>query len=348
MGKEKDNKLFCLVRDFLTVYLPEQRCCSPNTVKSYRETLNILLDYVIQVKNVPLRQITFATLDYHLVSDFLDWVEKERNCCILTRDHRMSCIRTFFKYAVNMEPTVTAFLIDLEKIPVKKDTKSKVMEFMSERALQAVLVQPDTGTKKGIRNLFFMILMYDTAARNQEMLDLKVKDVVTDAKTPCIYLTGKGRKRRIVPITQKTVQHFQRYVGLFHQEKNPDQFLFYTTSKGGKHQMSDDNVARFLKQYGIAAKCSCNEVPEKIHPHMFRRTRAMHLYRAGMPLALLSEWLGHEDPETTLIYAYADTEMKRKAIEQATSASNPLNVGDSSASYWKDDEDIIRRLYGLK
>ena len=43
----------------------------------------------------------------------------------------------------------------------------------------------------------------------------------------------------------------------------------------------------------------------------------MHLYRAGMPLALLAEFLGHEDPETTLIYAFADMEMKREAIEKA-------------------------------
>ena len=66
--------------------------------------------------------------------------------------------------------------------------------------------------------------------------------------------------------------------------------------------MSDDNVARFIKEYGTMAKQQCNEVPDKIHPHMFRRTRSMHLYRSGMPLALLSEWLGHEDPETSLIY----------------------------------------------
>lgn len=187
MRKKKHDNLFCLVRDFLTVYLPEQRCCSSNTVKSCRETLNILLDYVTQVKNVPLRQITFAILDYQLISDFLDWLEKKRNCSISTRNHRMSCIRTFFKYAVNMEPTVTASLVDLGKIPIKKDTKSKVMEFMSEEALQTVFVQPDTDSKKGIRNLFFMVLMYDTAARNQEMLDLKVKDVVTDTKTP-VYI----------------------------------------------------------------------------------------------------------------------------------------------------------------
>jgi len=73
----------------------------------------------------------------------------------------------------------------------------------------------------------------------------------------------------------------------------------------------------------------------------------MHLYRAGMPLALLSEWLGHENLETTLIYAYADTEMKRKAIQKATGTNNPLNDENIQAC-WEDNEELIRKLYGLK
>jgi hypothetical protein len=71
----------------------------------------------------------------------------------------------------------------------------------------------------------------------------------------------------------------------------------------------------------------------------------MHLYRAGMPLAVLTEWLGHADPETTLIYANADTEMKRHALEKANSASahNP-----PPPALWHNREDIIQRLCGLK
>ncbi len=81
--------------------------------------------------------------------------------------------------------------------------------------------------------------------------------------------------------------------------------------------MSDDNVSRFLKKYAAQASYIGNpHVPEHVHPHMFRHSRAMHLYQGGMPLAVLSEFLGHEDPETTLIYAYADTEMKRQAVEK--------------------------------
>jgi len=349
MKKMKDEKLFRLIRDYLTVYLPEQKYCSQNTVKSYRETLNILLDYITKEKKIPLERVTFSLLNHLMITDFLDWLEKERKCSISTRNHRLSCIRSFFKYAGNMDPVLLACRNDLQKIPLKKNTKSKVVEFMSEKALKAVFAQPDTETKNGIRDLFFMILMYDTAARNMELLDFKVKDFSVNAKTPCVYLTGKGRKKRVVPVMQKTVEHFQKYKGIFHgtQEYDPDQYLFYTTRHGSKQQMSDDNVARFMNNYGLSAKAICNEVPVKVHPHMLRRTRAMHLYRGGMPLPLLSEWLGHENLETTLIYAYADTEMKRKAIQKATGTNNPLNDENIQAC-WEDNEELIRKLYGLK
>ena len=111
--------------------------------------------------------------------------------------------------------------------------------------------------------------------------------------------------------------------------------------------MSDDNVARFFKIYGVKAREQCKEVPERVHPHQFRHSRAMHMYRNGMPLALLSEWLGHANPETTMIYAYADTEMKRAAIQKATDQSSPLII-KKELPFWKDDDELIRMLYGLK
>ena len=67
--------------------------------------------------------------------------------------------------------------------------KLKVIDFLSEEALKAVLAQPDTETRNGIRDLFFMILMYDTATRDSELLGLKVKDFSADSQTPCVYLT---------------------------------------------------------------------------------------------------------------------------------------------------------------
>jgi len=104
----------------------------------------------------------------------------------------------------------------------------------------------------------------------------------------------------------------------------------------------------FIKAYGRSAQLKCSDVSDKVHPHLFRHTRAMHLYQGGMPLALLAEWLGHAQLETTLIYAHADTEMKRKAIEKATSSSSPANSEYALTEDWKNDEELLLRLYGLK
>lgn len=345
MKKLKDNTLFRLIRDYLTVYLPEQRCCSPNTIKSYRETLNQLLNFTTTSKRIPLANVTFEDLNSQTISDYLGWLEKVKRCSITTRNQRLAGIRSFFKYAGRMDLTIIAYQKDLEKIPFKK-ASLKIIKFMTEEALKAVLTQPDTSTRMGIRDLFFMILMYDTGARNQEILDLKVKDFDVDSKTPCVYLNGKGNKRRVVPVMPKTVEHFRRYISLYHPDETFERHLFYTIRNGNFQAMSDDNVSRFMKKYGVSAKVGCPEVPDKLHPHLFRHSRAIHLYRAGMPLSLLSEWLGHAQLETTMIYAYADTEMKRDAIQRATSSHNPLRSNDC-IPIWKGDEQLIRELYGL-
>ena len=346
MKKLKDETLFRLIRDYLTVYLQDQRCCSPNTIKSYREGLNQLFDFITFKKSIPLVDITFETINSQMIYDYLEWLEKERHCSVSTRNQRLAGIRSFFKYAGRMNLEVTVFQKEVEKIPFKKTT-SKSVEFMSEEALKTIMAQPNTNTKMGIRNLFFMVLMYDTAARNREILDLKVKDMLIDTKTPCVHLTGKGRKKRIVPLMEKTVEHFKNYIALYNPKSSSEQYLFYILRNGIPHQMSDDNVGRFIKQYGKTAKEICSEVPDNVYPHLFRHSRAIHLYRAGMPLALLSEWLGHAQLETTMIYAYADTEMKREAIKKATGAHNPL-MNDEPIPCWKENDQIIRRLYGLE
>ncbi len=346
MKKLKDKNLFRLIRDYLTVYLPCQRCCSLHTVKSYRETINQLFDFIIHKKGIQLEDITFQTMNSSLIGDYLDWLEKERHCSISTRNQRFTGLRSFFKYASRSDLSVAICLADLEKISLKQ-TGSKPVEYMSEEAVKAVLAQPDSHTKMGVRDLFLMILLYDTGARNQEILDLKVVDFHADSKMPCVYLTGKGNKKRIVPVMAKTVEHFRHYTTIYHPGGELDRYLFYTIRNGIIQKMSDDNVARFIKKYGISAKTTCPEVPENLHPHLFRHSRSIHLYRAGMPLALLSEWLGHAQLETTMIYVYADTEMKRKAIQKATGSQNPLTSGDQVPS-WKGNDELIRKLYGLK
>ena len=124
-----------------------------------------------------------------------------------------------------------------------------------------------------------------------------------------------------------------------------DLCLFFTTIHDERHRMSPDAVAQFMKKYGEKARQICPEVPERVHPHQLRHTRAIHLYRDGMPLVLVGEYLGHVNPSTTKVYAYADTEMKRKALEKADAGRSLMA---DTAPVWKDNEDMILRLSGLK
>ena len=343
--KIKDATFFKTIRGFLTVYLPKQKNASPNTVKSYRETLNLLLKFLEEKKKIPLHKASFSDLDHRALGDFLDWLENERQCGISTRNQRLMTIKSFFKYAVLVDATQTSIQMEAQKVPVKKSTPA-IVEHLSQEGLKRLLAQPNTKNDRGLRDQVLMILMYDAALRCQEILDIKIGDVNLNAASPCVLVTGKGRQPRSVPITAKTAEHVKRYIQKFHswQSGRQDDYLFYTILHRERRQMSCDNVERLMKKYGKSAQKECRDIPEKVHPHQLRHTRAIHLYRDGMPLAFISEFLGHANISTSQIYAYADPETKRAAIKKAR-GEELISTPDA---LWQSDEEMIKRLYGLK
>lgn len=342
-----DEAFFKTVREFLTVYLPKQRCFSPNTVASYKIALNLFVDFMIAEKQVPLHKISFAHFKAEIVFDFLDWLQVQRKCSSSTRNQRLMALKSFVKYASVMDVAQMSLYVELSKVPIQKTAKT-IVEHLTEDALKALLSQPSSKRRSDVRNRFFMIFMYDTAARCQEVLSLRLKDFELNTKSPYVYLHGKGNKTRTVPLMVKTVEHYKAYLEQFHplETRSNDSFLFYTTIHGQTGPMSPDNVEKFMKSYGKKAKEICSDVPNRVHPHQIRHTRAIHLYRGGMPLALLSEFLGHATISTTQVYAYADTEMKRKALLKISPQSNEP-TGVSEKPIWENNDQLMRKLYGL-
>jgi site-specific recombinase XerD len=302
---------------------------------------------MISEKHIPLQRLSFDHLKVNIISDYLDWLQSKRGCSSSTRNQRLMALKSFAKYAGLMDVAQVAVRVEIGKIPIQK-SDAGVVEHLDEDALKTLLEQPASKRLTDIRNRFLMILMYDTAARCQEVLDLRLKDFELNTKTPYVYLHGKGNKTRTVPLMFKTVQHYIGYLAQFHPEaeRQGDSFVFYTTIHGKRNQMSPDNVEHFMKLYGEKAKQICPNVPNRVHPHQLRHTRAIHLYRGGMPLALLSEFLGHASISTTQVYAYADTEMKRQAIQKACHQDHAEPIEDEKP-IWENNDDIIRKLYGL-
>lgn len=335
------------IRDFLTIYLPLQKASSPNTIKAYRDTINLFLDYLKSEEKVSLLTVTFKNITRNNIEDFLSWLETEKKYSVSSRNQRLSGLKSFYKYASGKDKTLIAYYQEILNIPKKKQPKGQEIEFFSETALQSILAEPDIQKKNGYRDLVFLILLYDTAARIQELLDIQLQDVHLNVENPYITLHGKGKKTRLVPIMSKTAEHLQKYLTHFHAEMSNVSFLFYIVRKGNRTAMSPDNAEKFIKKYGKQAREKNADVPERLYPHMFRHSRAMHLYRNGMPLPLLAEWLGHAQMETTITYyANADTRMKKEAIEKATSELNPL-FQNSEDINWENDEELLKKLYGL-
>lgn len=337
----KNNSFWKKLREYFGIYLPKQRNSSEKTIDSCHMAWNLLLRYLLQEKSIPASKLKFESFTAALLTEFLDTMESQRGWKASTRNNRLSCIRSFFKFAAYTCPEVYTVYAGLCTIPLKKGiNNSHVVSHMSKEAIAAIIDCTDMNVPKGLRDRFFLTLMYDTAARDGEMLRLKLSDINVDNATVCLF--GKGGKPRLVPVSKETMKMFDRYKSLFHMDSVQDSYLFYTRHQKEKTPMSDDNVARFLKKYADRARTKDIHIPDNVHPHMLRHSRAMHLYQNGMPLAMLSEFLGHEDPETTLIYAYADTEMKRQAILKASKDFLMTDAMDDTPIW--ESQDIIDTL----
>ena len=340
----KVNLFWKKLREYFSVYLPRQRNSSTKTITTSRMAWNLFLRFLLKDKKISPSDLTFETFTANLLSEFLDEMERQKQWKNSTRNNRLSCIRSFFRFATHTCPDVYMVYKELCTIPLKKGIDhSRVVNHMSKAAISSIIESIDVTKPKGLRDKLYLTMMYDTAARNGEILALKISDINVENATVC--LLGKGAKPRLVPLSNETIVMFAEYKTYFHKIEDAKAPLFYTIHRGLKTPMSDDNVARFLKKYAYEARKKNEHVPENVHPHMLRHSRAMHLYQNGMPLAILSEFLGHEDPETTLIYAYADTEMKREAVEKASKNLMflfPEKV-DANLLTW-DEPDIIKQL----
>lgn len=137
--KNESFLFYQTVRDFVAVYLPKHCGASNNTVKSYKEALNLLIDYSKESLGIELPEMSFNHISRCLVDGFLECFEMERNCSVCSRNQRMSAVKSFLKYAAERDRTIMALYLDVKTIQKKKIQQVKEIEFFSESALEAIL-----------------------------------------------------------------------------------------------------------------------------------------------------------------------------------------------------------------
>ncbi len=326
---------------FLSDYLPGQRNVSTNTIKSYRDTFKqLLIFFNIELKIKP-EHLTFNKIKAETIRDFLRWLEKIRKVSINTRNQRLAAIHSFYRYAQSEKPAILMECQKILGIPFKK-RETKIIEYLSGDNLKYIFEKPNASNKKGRRDLTIMVTLYDTGARVQELISLKIRDIRID-KPATITLTGKGNKKRCVPIMDKTKNLLESYMKENRLLDNGNQGhpLFYNSKS---HPFTRPGITYLLDKYFIQAKASHPEIPfpEYLHPHMMRHTKAMHLLEAGVNLIYIRDLLGHVNVTTTEIYLRANTEIKRKALE-----SIYMEVVNKDIPVWQEDGELLNWLQGL-
>ncbi|WP_158252856.1 tyrosine-type recombinase/integrase [Cryobacterium sp. N21] len=338
----RSDDFFQLVRSWLTIHLPRARRLSPHTIRSYKTALNALLDYLQETAHLELMTITFDIINWTTITGFVTWLLDNKHLSAATANQRLAAIKSFLSYCAGEDPALVAIWLDVKQVRPARAVVHPP-DGLTMSAVEALIRAPGQHTSRGLRDTTIILLMFDAAARVQEVLDLKPADIDTTPSAGRVTLTGKGRKTRTVPIMDKTGRHLDQYWSEFHPvAPAPGAFFFYTVRAGQHHQMSQDNIAYLLNKHAAAARQQCPELPARIHAHQLRHARAMQMLRAGVPLPHIKEFLGHANIATTSIYATADNKMVREAIQHAASSTPDL------APIWKGSDDLILQLAGLK
>lgn len=327
---------------FLGSYLPGQKNVSHNTIQSYAAAFKLLFTFCDEQKGIRTEKLNLKQLDQPLILDYLDWLESARGCTVTTRNQRLVAMHSFFRYVQKQSPENLENIRGILDIPHKKAPRT-IVNYLSMEQMKLLLSQPDGSTEDGFRDLVLMSTLYDTGARVQELVDLKLKHIRLEAPA-VITLHGKGDKTRQVPIMANTVKLLKTYI--LHSKVNPgiskgENYLFVNQTA---QKLSRWGVAYIIKKYvAMAEQDPVFRVGFPISAHVFRHSKSMHLLQAGVNLIYIRDFLGHIDCSTTEIYARADTEMKRKAMEASYQDILPKEVLPS----WKDDGNLMSFLESL-
>ncbi len=321
---------------YLTEYLPGIQGVSYNTIASKRDAYILLLKYLDDAQNIKAEDVDIPLLSRETIIKYLEWLEKSRGSSVSTRNIRLAAIKSLFSYIQTQTPDYIYQCQQILSIPRKKEP-GHTLEYLTVEGIKSVLNAVETSSRTGLRDLTLLSLMYDSAARVQEIADLSVNDFRAE-KPSTLRLTGKGSKTRIVPLMSTTSDLVSKYISIYHPSYRGE-YNVPLFSNRKKEKLTRAGIAYILKKYvKIAREKQPDLIPETVSPHGLRHSKSMHMLQAGVPLIYIRDFLGHSEISTTEIYARCDSEQKRKAIENTcpsiTKSETPMWQKDTSLLGW--------------
>jgi integrase/recombinase XerD len=234
---------------FFTDRLARQRQASPNTLAAYRDTLRLLLVFAANSKGKEPSKLDIDDLNAPLIGAFLDDLEHQRKNRTRTRNARLAAIRSLFRYAALRHPDHAALIERVLAIPPKRFDR-RLVTFLTEPEISALLAAPDRSTWTGRRDHTLFSLAVQTGLRASELIGLQCADVHLAAGA-YVSCQGKGRKQRITPLTSGLVITLR--VWLAERAGLPGAPLFVTRSgKALSRDALEHRLAKYVQMAGDA------------------------------------------------------------------------------------------------
>jgi len=295
-----------LVQDFFEKHLPVERHASRNTILAYRDSIKLFFQHAAGRRACTADELDFTALDVDTVRSFLEWLHSERECGARTRNHRLAAIQAFARYVASVAPEHLERCRRIRELRPARFERPEINYLDEDEMLEIVRA---LGPADGHRDRALLLLLYNTGARVQELVDLDVSDLRLDP-VPIVTIEGKGHKQRSCPLWARTVEALRAWLV---ERGSADGPLFL--NRQGR-RLSRSGVAYIMRQLAARAGISPRHA-NRISPHVIRHTTAMHLLHAGVDITTIAAWLGHSQLDTTHGYVEVDLRMKQEAVAAA-------------------------------
>jgi len=326
-----------LLHSFFADHLITVKGLRPASVRSYRDTIRLLIVYLAADKRCKITRLRLDDLTFDRVVGFLRHLEQDRGNHIRTRNQRLAAIHTLFEYIATREPEMLMVCQQVAAIPMKRVAPPET-RFLERDEVQQLLRDLPSQGRLALRDSALILFLYNTGARVQEAADLRVEHLDL-SEHPTVRLHGKGDKWRTCPLWQQTARTIDQLLRSQHPPATPKTAVF--TARG--QPLTRYGIYKIVRRH--AASLDDPRTGRTVSPHTFRHTAAVHLLEAGVEVNVIRGWLGHADLTTTNRYA----EINTKAKQQALLATEPpdASAGSRTNPIWRSDETLLNWLASL-
>jgi len=324
------------VRRFLLEYLVGEGNVAENTRRSYRDTLALLIPFIVTAIKTRVDRLRVEDVTADGVREFLAHLEQARACRVTTRNQRLAALHSLARFIGARSPEHLAWCSEICSIPFKKAPHEGVC-YLEKHEMDALLGAPDVRTRQGFRDHTVLLFLYNSGARASEAVGVTVGDLdLPGTHQASVRLMGKGSKVRRCPLWASTAAALKVLIG-----DRPATATVFVNRRG--HALTRYGVHDLVARYGRTVARRLPSLQHKrLSPHTIRHTTATHLLRAGVDINTIRAWLGHVSVDTTNVYAEIDLATKAKAL--AKCAILPDSGG---LPVWKDNKDLLVFLRNL-